>query len=66
MAGVFNRFSLITATTIQKLKNSSKNESTLKSTAFWLSAWKEWCLDRGIAEEIARITSHTRAILCRN
>ena len=30
----------------------SKNENTLKSTAFWLSVWKKWCLQKGIAEEI--------------
>ena len=32
MAGVLSRFSLATATTIQELKNSSKNENTVKST----------------------------------
>ena len=52
MAGVLSRFSLATATTIQDLKNSSKNENTVKSTAFWLSVWKRWCLEKRIAEEI--------------
>ena len=52
MAGVSSRFSFATATTIQWLKNSSNNESTLKSTTLWLSVWKKWCLENGIAEEI--------------
>ena len=52
MAGVLNRFSFATETTTQQLKNSSNNENTVKSTAFWLSVWKKWCLEKGIAEEI--------------
>ena len=54
MAGVLSRFSLASATAIQDLKNSSKinDENTVKSTAFWLSVWKKWCLEKGIAEEI--------------
>ena len=36
MAGVLSRFPLATVTTIQRLKNSSSNESTVKSTAFWV------------------------------
>ena len=52
MAGVLSGFSFVTATTIQQLKNSSNNENTVKSTAFWLSVWKKWCLEKGIAEEI--------------
>ena len=36
MAGVLSRFPLATVTTIQRLKNSSNNESTVKSTAFWV------------------------------
>ena len=52
MAGVSSRFSFATATTMQQLKNSSHNENTIKSTAFWLLLWKKWCLEKGIAEEI--------------
>ena len=52
MAGVLSRFSFATATTIQQLKNSSDNENAVKSTAFWLSVWKKWCLEKGIAKEI--------------
>ena len=52
MAGVLNRFSFATETTTQQLKNSSNNENTVKSTAFWLSVWKKWCLKKGIAKEI--------------
>ena len=40
MAGVLSRVSFATETTIQQLKNSSNNESDVKSTAFWLSVWK--------------------------
>ena len=49
MACVSNRFSFATTTTIQSLKN---NENTVKSTTLWLSVWKKWCLENGIAEEI--------------
>ena len=52
MAGVLSRFSSATATTIQQLKNISINENTVKSTAFWLSVWKKWCLEKEIAAEI--------------
>ena len=52
MAGVLSGFSFATITTIQQLKNSSNNENTVKSTAFWLSVWKKWCLEKGIAKEI--------------
>ena len=52
MAGVLSRFSSATATTIQQLKNSSINENTVKSTAFWLSVWKKWCLEKEIAAKI--------------
>ena len=52
MAGVLNRFSFATETTTQQLKNSSNNENTVKSTAFWLSVWKKWRLEKGIAKEI--------------
>ena len=51
MACVLSRFSLATATTILELKNSSKNENTVKSTAFWLSVWKKWFLGKRIAKE---------------
>ena len=52
MAGVLNRFSFATETTTQQLKNSSNNENTVKSTAFQLSVWKKWCLEKGTAKEI--------------
>ena len=52
MACVSSRFSFATATTIQSLKNTSNNENTVKSTTLWLSVWKKWCLENGIAEEI--------------
>ena len=41
-----------TATKIQQLKNSSNNENTVKSTAFLLSDWKKYCLEKGIAKKI--------------
>ena len=52
MAGVLSRFSFATAKTIEELRNSSKNNDTVKSTSFWLSVWKKWCLEKGIADEI--------------
>ena len=63
MADVLGRFSFATATTIQQLKNSSNNENTVKSTAFWLSIWKKWCLEKEIAKEI-KITSRSSLTLC--
>ena len=52
MAGVLSGFSFATSITIQQLKNSYNNENTVKSTAFWLTVWKKWCLEMGIAKEI--------------
>ena len=46
-----------------QLKNSSNNKSTVKSIAFWLSVWKRWCLEKGIAKEI-KITSQSSLTLC--
>ena len=47
MSDVLGRFSFATAANKQlKLGN------TLKSTAFLLSVWKKWCLEKGIAKEI--------------
>ena len=34
------------------LKKSSNSENTAKSSAFWLSVWKKWRLEKGIAKEI--------------
>ena len=48
MAGVLSRLSFATAAE----KNILNNENIVKSTAFWLSFWKKWCLEKGIAEEI--------------
>ena len=33
-------------------ENRSKNENTAKSTGFWLSFWKNWCVGKEIADEI--------------
>ena len=52
MDSVLKRFSFATSVTMQQLKNSSINENTVKSTAFWLTVWKKWCLEKGIAKEI--------------
>ena len=37
----------------------SKDPNTVKGTEFWLSVWKKWCLEKGVADEI-------EAILCRS
>ena len=47
MARVFSGFSFAIAA-----ENSSNKDNTAKSTAFWLSVWKKWCLEKGIAKEI--------------
>ena len=52
MAGILSGFSFATSITIQQLKNSYNNENTVKSTAFWLTVCKKWCLEMGIAKEI--------------
>ena len=41
-----------TETTVEELKNCSKNENTAKSTGFWLAVWKNWCVDKEITDEI--------------
>ena len=54
MAGVCSRFAFATATTTEELKNCSKNKNTAKSTGFWLSVWKKWCLEKKITDKIIR------------
>ena len=52
MVGVCSTFAFATETTVKELKNCSKNEKTAKSTGFWLSVWKNWCVDKDVTEEI--------------
>ena len=51
VTGICSRFVFGTATTIDELKNCSKNENTTKSTGFWLSFWKKWCVEKKITDE---------------
>ena len=32
--------------------SDSDHENAVKSTAIWLSVWKKWCSEKGIAKEI--------------
>ena len=52
MVGVWSTFSFATETTVEELKTCSKNENTAKSTGFWLSFWKNWCVEKEITDEI--------------
>ena len=52
MAGVCSTFAFPTERTMEELKNCSKNENTAKSTGFWLSVWKKWCVEKEITDEI--------------
>ena len=40
---IFSRFSFTDKATKEDLKNSSKNNNTIKKTVFWLSVWRTWC-----------------------
>ncbi|XP_068712194.1 uncharacterized protein KIAA1958-like [Montipora foliosa] len=54
MAGVFSkqRFGFASETTIEELKNFSKNPNTVKSTSFWLNVWETWCKQKNIVNKI--------------
>ena len=52
MVGVCSTFASATETNVEELKNCSKNENTVKTTRFWLSVWKDWCVDKEITNEI--------------
>ena len=52
MVGVCSTFAFATETTVKELKNCSKNENTAKSTGFWLSVSKNWCVDKEITDDI--------------
>ena len=52
MVGVCSTFAFVTETTVEEPKNCPKNENTAKSTGFWLSVWKNWCVDKEITDEI--------------
>ena len=54
MAGVFSkqRFRFASETTIEQLKNSSKNPNTVRGTSFWLNVWKTQCKEKNIVNRI--------------
>ena len=52
MVGVCSTFAFATKTTVEEQKNCSKNGNTAKSTGFWLSVWKNWCVAKTIRDEI--------------
>ena len=52
MVGVCSTFAFATETTVKELKNCSKTENTAKSTGFWLSVSKNWCVDKEITDDI--------------
>ena len=52
MVGICSTFAFATETTVEELKNCPKNENTAKSTSFWLSVSKSWCVDKEITNEI--------------
>ena len=47
MAGVLSRFSFATAA-----ENQLKQRKHCEKHCVWLSVWKKWCLEKGIAKEI--------------
>ena len=51
MVGICSTFAFATETTVEELKNCSKNENTAKSTGFWLSVSKNWCVDKEITDD---------------
>ena len=51
MVGVCSTFAFATETTVEELKNCSKNENTAKSAGFWLSVSKNWCVDKEITDD---------------
>ena len=52
VAGICSTFALATETTLEELKNCSKNVNTAKSTGFLLSVWKKWCVEKEITDKI--------------
>ena len=52
MVGVCSTSAFANKTTVEELKNRSKNENTAKSTGFWLSFWKNWCVGKEITDDI--------------
>ena len=52
MVGICSTFAFATETTVEELKNCSKNENTAKITGFWLSVLKNWCVDKEITDDM--------------
>ena len=52
MVGISRTFAFVTEKTVEEQKNCSKNENAAKSTGFWLSVSKNWCVDKEITDEI--------------
>ena len=61
MVGDCSTFAFATETTVEELKNCSKNENSAKSTGFWLSFWKNWCVGKKITDEIENYEPAARA-----
>ena len=56
MVCVCSTFAFATETTLEQLKNC---ENIAKSTGFWLSVWKNWCVEKKITDEIEyQLASH--------
>ena len=62
MVGVCSTFAFATETTVEELKNCSKNEST----GFVALVWKNWCLDKEITDEIENYERAELNILLEN
>ena len=53
MVGACSTFAFATETTVEELKNCSKNENTAKNTGFGsLFGRNHWCVDKEITDEI--------------
>ena len=66
VVGDCSTFAFATETTVEELKNCSKNENTAKSTGFWLSFWKNWCVGKEITDEIENYEPAELITLCPN
>ena len=53
MAGVLSRFSFAIAA-----EKQLKQRKHCKTIDFWLSVWKKWCLEKGIAKEIEKLRAN--------
>ena len=50
-----SRFAISKQGDVERLKENSKNENTLKATQNWLKVWQNWATERKVKRKLKRM-----------